>query len=128
MPSRTSGPFVSGTSPYSTTCRWLPRVEEVQASARKYLRILHLPEGLPQDLTVIHDHPDVAAAIPVLRSGLREGYEPVGSVYKGHARAAAAQPEIEEPTVELQRLVDVDNLNCHVVEADGPGTAHVLPR
>src|SRR5881275_3725454 len=58
--------------------------------------------------------------------------ELVAHVDKGGALAAAAQIELEDLAVPVQRLVDVADLDRHMVDADQPGllaVAHlILPR
>jgi hypothetical protein len=47
--------------------------------------------------------------------------ELVAHLDESHRVAARLQGEIEEPAVEFKRLVDVTNLQCHMVDADQAG-------
>ena len=79
-----------------------------------------LVERLPHPGSVVHHQPEVA--IPVGRAGLavREGEELVAHVEEGHAGHAAAQLELEDAAVELDRFVHVADDERDVVDADHP--------
>jgi len=55
-----------------------------------------------------------------LRSALGDRDELVAQVDEGHARRPAPQPELEDPAVELERVVDALDLERNVVDADEP--------
>jgi hypothetical protein len=65
----------------------------------------------------------VAAVVGGLRAPGRERDELVAHVDERHARAAAAQLEVEDRAVEVERLVDVADFQGDVVQADGPWLA-----
>ena len=59
-----------------------------------------------------------------LRPPLGERDELVAHVHEGHAAGAAAELEVEDAPVELERLLDVADLEGDVVQADEPRAAH----
>src|SRR5919107_6321697 len=99
-----------------------PRVEEVEAPARKYLNP-HLPQGATDDPPVVDHHPDMPVIVWGAALAFRERDELVPRVYKSHPRSAAPQLYLEEAPVELQRLLDVPDLESDVVEPDEPRPA-----
>src|SRR5690348_13654003 len=58
-----------------------------------------------------------AGRLPV---ALREGHELVAEVDEGHRAGPAAQRELEDLSVEGERLVDVADLEGHVVDPERP--------
>ena len=61
----------------------------------------------------------MAAVVGRLRATLLQGQELVAEVDEGVAVAAAADLEVEQAAIERQGLVDVADLDGHVIEADG---------
>ena len=66
----------------------------------------------------------MAVGVGRLRPPLRERDELIAHVHKGHAAGAATELEVEDAPVELERLLDVADLEGDVVQADEPGAAH----
>ena len=66
----------------------------------------------------------MAVRVGRLRPPLRERDELVAHVHEGHAAGAAAELELEDAPVELERLLDVADLEGDVVQADEPGAGH----
>jgi hypothetical protein len=56
--------------------------------------------------------------VGLLRAAGRKGDEQVAHVDEGHAAAAAAQRELEDPPVELERLADIADLEGDVIQAN----------
>src|SRR5206468_6922028 len=96
-----------------------PGVEEVEPAAR-----LDLDAGgyerLARRLFVVDDEAEVACVVGGLRPAFRKRDELVAHVDEGHAPRAATQLEVEDPTVELERVVDALDLERNVVDADEP--------
>jgi len=80
----------------------------------------------PSNFLVVDDETEVAVPVGLLRAAGRERDELVAHVDEGHAAAAAAQLELEDSPVELERLVDVAHLEGDVVQADEPWARHRL--
>ena len=118
MPASTAGVFENWISEYWTTWTRLPQGSlEVQPVAGLDVDA-RLAEGLPNRGAVVHHQPEVA--VPVRRAGLavRQGEELVAHVEERHARHPAAQLELEDAAVELDRFVDVADGQHDVVDAD----------
>jgi heme exporter protein A len=76
----------------------------------------------PAHRGAVVDHEAEVAVAPRGRVvHLREREELVAHVEEGHPVRAAAQLALEDPAVELDRLVHVAHLERHVVDADHPG-------
>ena len=97
-----------------------PRIEEVQAATRKDAGA-GLLQRAPGGVEVVDDEADVPVRVGLLGAAGRERDELVAHVDEGHAPSAAAQREIEDPSVELERLVDVGDLHRYVVHTDQSG-------
>ena len=69
-------------------------------------------------------------AIRWLRAPLGESKELVAHIDECHPRHAAAQVEVEQRSVELERLVEIAHFERDVVEADRPcfGRGHCRSR
>src|SRR5918997_525698 len=108
-----------------------PRVDKVQSLPGEYLHV-QPPQRPPDRLPVVHDDADVAVRVRRLRPLPDDGDKLVPGVDKRHLRPAPAQLEVEDAPVELERRVDVVDLDGHVVEPDQPGAwLHgriILPR
>jgi uncharacterized cupin superfamily protein len=100
-----------------------PRIEEVQAAARQDA-CAGLFQRAPGSFEIVDDETDVSVRVGLLGATGRERDELVTHVDEGHALTAAAQREVEDPSVELERLVDVGDLHRNVVHADQSGTLH----
>jgi hypothetical protein len=94
-----------------------PGVEEVEPAAGLEFDA-GVCERLAGRLLVIDDEAEVAGSVRRLCSAFRERDELVADVDEGHARRAAAQLEVEDPAVELERVVDALDLERNVVDAD----------
>ena len=120
MPASTGGALVNWISEYWTTStrlphgsrKWSPRPGSTSTPASW--------SACRTRAAVIHHEPEVA--VPVRRAGLalRERQELVAHVEEGHARHAAAQLELEDAAVEVDRLVHVADRQRDVVDADQP--------
>ena len=97
-----------------------PRIEEVQAAAGKDAGA-GLLQRVPRGVEIVDDEPDVPVRVGLLGAAGRERDELVAHVDEGHATSAAAQREVEDPSVELERLVDVGDLHRYVVHTDQSG-------
>ena len=109
-----------------------PRVDEVEPAAGQDLGA-RLLERLAQRRAVVDDEAEVAVLVLGLRAAGGERDELIAHVDERHARAAAAQRELEQPAVEGERLVDVADLERDVVDADqtrlgGLGRSHGATR
>src|SRR5262249_6333866 len=86
-----------------------PRVEEVEAAPR-----LDLDAGLLERaagrLLVVDDEAEMPMSVGRLRPAFGERDELVADVDEGHASAASSELEVEDPSVELERLVDAADL------------------
>src|SRR5215210_5496664 len=94
-----------------------PRVEEVKASARHDL-YPHLLERPPDHPPVVYHHPDVPVFVGGAVLALGERDELVSCVYERHPGSASPQLDLEEASVELERLLYVPDLDGDVVEPD----------
>ena len=117
----TPGVRSNWTSPYSTisnrfphgSLKWTPRpLEDLEARA--------LGVALHR-LLVVDDEAEVAVVVGRLPASLADREELVAQVDERHPRHAPAQLEVEEPRVELQRLVEVADLERDVVDPDQSG-------
>src|SRR5205085_8621965 len=77
-------------------------------------------ERAPGRLLVVDDEAEVAGLVGRPRAPPDEGDELVADVDERHAARAAAQPQVEEAAVELERAVDVVHLERDVVDPDEP--------
>src|SRR5215208_7207313 len=94
-----------------------PRVEEVKASARHDL-YPHLLERPPDHPPVVYHHPDVPMFVGGAVLALGERDELVSCVYERHSGSATPQLDLEEASVELERVLYVPDLDSDVVEPD----------
>jgi hypothetical protein len=62
----------------------------------------------------------MAGAVPTTRAAGHERQELIADVDEGGAVRATTQRELEEPAVEGERLLDVSDLECDVIDADEP--------
>ena len=92
-----------------------PRVEDVVAAEPTPAC---LDRRLDRALAVVHDEPDVAVAVRLLRTSLAERDELVAGVDECHAAPAATERQLEDGAVELERSVEVVDFQCDVVEPD----------
>ena len=94
-----------------------PGVDEIETASRLDLRA-GIGERLARRLLVVDDQTEVTAAVRRLSSALRERDELVADVDEGHVRRASTELEIEDPAVELERVVDALDLERDVVDPD----------
>ena len=97
-----------------------PRIVEVEASAARYVDA-RLEQRAARLLLVVDDEAEVPRAVRLLRAALHQRNELVAHVDERHPSPAASQLELEESSVELERLVDVADLERDVVDADESG-------
>jgi hypothetical protein len=79
---------------------------------------------LPHLGSVVHDEPEVARLVGSARLAVRKREELIAHVEEGHARQPAAQLELKNPAVELDRLLYVSHAERYMIDADHP--SHVL--
>jgi hypothetical protein len=84
-----------------------------------------LGERGPDRVAVVDDEAEVASLVGTLAAALGHGQELVAEVEEGHAAHAAAQLEGEQPPVEVERGVEVCDLERDVVDADQTSRAHI---
>ena len=112
-------------SAYSTISNWLPH-GSVKRSPRPAER---LEPGLghrgADGLAVVDDEPEMAPLVGTLAAALGDGEELVAEIEEGHAGHAAAELEGEQPAVEVERGVEVADLERDVIDADEPGGGHI---
>ncbi len=97
-----------------------PGIEEVEAAAGKDAGA-GLLQRVPGGFEIVDDEPDVPMRVRFLRPTRRERDELVTHVDERHAPPAAAQRVVEDPSVEVERLVDVGDLHRYVVHTDQSG-------
>ena len=90
---------------------WIP---EVEAPTGEHLHA-GLRESLSRGLFRVDHEPEVPVLIRVLRPARRKRNELVAQVDKRHPGPAPAELELEDPPVERKRLLDVADLERHVV-------------
>src|SRR5690606_32817523 len=91
-----------------------PWVEEIQKAPRQRLNASFL-QGRAYRLLVIDHQCKVPAVAGRLPAALLKGEAAVTEIDEGSVFALAAQLEVEQPTVEFQRLVDVADLDRDVI-------------
>src|SRR4029079_10801125 len=72
----------------------------------------------------VDDEPQGAVRVGRLRPPCGEREELVAHVHEGHAPGAATELEVEDAPVELERLLDVADLEGDVVQADEARAKH----
>src|SRR5947207_10613061 len=108
-----------------------PGIEEIEERALDHRRAGRLG-ALFDARAIVDDKADMAAldaALLAIRHP-RHVDELVAHIDKGAALAAAAQVEVEDLAVPVERLVDVADLDRHMIDADQPGllaVAHLHP-
>ena len=95
-----------------------PGIEEIQEPAGQRLDA-GLRERLADRVLVIDHEPEMTPVIGGLLAALLQREELIAKIDEGRGLALAAQLEVEQPTVEGQRLVDVADLERDMIEADG---------
>ena len=95
-----------------------PGIAEVQPPAGLDLHVVRGFERGAHRLLVVDDEPEVAPVVRALLAPLGQREELVAQVDEGHAGRDAPQVQLEEPAVELQRLVDAVDLERYVVDSD----------
>ena len=100
-----------------------PRIAKVETTAAEDLDSRRL-ERPPRRVLVVDDEPEVAVLVGRLRAPLRERDELVAHVDERHPVRAAAQRELEQLTVERERLVDVADLERDVIDPHEPSLWH----
>ncbi len=100
-----------------------PGIAEVQPAAARDVGAGVL-EPAAHLLAVVHHEAEVALPVGLLGAAGGEHEELVAHVDERHAGHAPPELQLEDATVERERLVDVVDLEHQVVDADQPG--HVL--
>src|SRR5262245_17142902 len=103
-----------------------PGIADVEARRRGH-RNARLDERITNRLLVVYDQAEVAVKVRRLRPPPGKGDELIAHVHEGHRVAhPAAQLEVEDLPVPLECLVDVADLERHVVDPDEPGHVATL--
>ena len=97
-----------------------PGIEEVEAAAGKDAGA-GLLQRVAGSFEIVDYEPDVPMRVGLLGAASRQRDELVAHVDEGHAPPAAAQREVENPSVELEGLVDIADLHRYVVHTDQSG-------
>ena len=92
-------------------------VEEVETPAREDLGAGR-GERAPRRLLVVDDEPEVPGAVRRLRAALHQRQELVADVDERRTCGATAQAQLEQAAVELERALEVLDLERDVVDAD----------
>ena len=95
-----------------------PRIAEVEEPAGNDVHT-RIRERRANGFLVVDDEAEVSAVVGALCPPFLEREELVAEVDEGSGVAPAAQGEVEQATVERQRLVNVTDLEGNVIEADG---------
>ena len=95
--------------------RVAPRVDEAQVAVRLDPR---LEQRRPHRVGVVDHEPEVALPVRPGAMALREREELIAHVEEGHPGHPAAQLEAEQAPVEVERGVEIADLERHVVDAD----------
>ena len=123
---RIAGSFGNWMLSYSTTCRRIaPGSTEVETAAGQDLDAAASSAAVTLS-QVIDDEPEVALLVGRLRRPFGESDELVADVEERHPRDAASQLVLEDLAVELQRLLEVADLERDVVDTDQASPTHVL--
>src|SRR5579885_3324299 len=117
MPRSTCGALVNWTLPYSITSTRLPQGSRKSRKGPHQTRACRLCER-PDLRSVVHHHAEVPLPVLVRRLGLHERDELVAHVDKGLALAAAAELELENLPIEIERCIDIAHLEGDMVHAD----------
>src|SRR4051812_37858170 len=94
-----------------------PRVEKVEKPARQRLDT-RLGQRLADCFLVVDHESEMATVIGRLRSAFLQREELVAEIDEGRSAALAAKLEVEQATVERQRLFDIADLEGDMIEAD----------
>ena len=98
-----------------------PGVAEIETAAAQDVGA-HLLQSPPHGLAVVDHEPEVALAVRRgLPPALGQHEELVAHVDEGHAVHAAAQLEVEDAPVEVERRFEVRHLEHEVVDPHEPG-------
>ena len=97
-----------------------PWIQEVEEPSVEKLHP-HLGQGPAHERLVVDRDAEVPVVVRRLPTAFGEVDELVAEVDEGGVLAAAGDIELEEPSVEVERLVDVTDLQGDVVDADGSG-------
>ena len=92
---------------------WVEEVVPADLDARR-------AHGRKRGFFVLDDEADVPVAVGRLSSLTRESDELVADVDEGHVSRPPAERDVEDPPVELERLVYVVDLDGDVVDPDEP--------
>src|SRR5690606_37841305 len=95
-----------------------PRVEEIEEGAGQGLDSRFLQRGAHRFL-VIDDKAEVTAVIRGLPAPRLQCQELVAEINEGGVLAPTSQFEAKESAVKLQRLVDIPDLERHMVDSNG---------
>jgi uncharacterized cupin superfamily protein len=94
-----------------------PGIEEIEAAAGEDADA-GLIERAPSGFEIVDDEAEMPMRVGLLGAAGGECDELVAHVDEGHAPPASAQSEVEDPSVEVERLVDVAHLESDMVHTD----------
>jgi hypothetical protein len=94
-----------------------PRVEEIKKRTGQWVHA-RLRQRLADGVLVIHDESKMTAVVSGLGATLLQREELIAQIDKGRGLAPTAKVEVEEATVERQRLIDITDLKSDMVETD----------
>ena len=128
IPRAISGAFVNWICRYSTTWKWLPHGSRKSRPRPGRMRAPASSSERRAAVEIVDDEADVPVGVGLLGAAGRQRDELVAHVDEGHAPSAAAQREVEDPSVELERLVDVGDLHRYVVHTDSRARLDIARR
>src|SRR6516225_1988648 len=96
-----------------------PRIEKVEKGSRHQLAAGRF-DPVAHTRPVVDDEPEMAAPVLVRFADLHHVDELVAELDKGVARPFCPELEVEDLAVEIERLIDVADLDRDVVDADEP--------
>ena len=102
-----------------------PRIVKVEAAAREDLDAGGF-ERSTRGLLVLDDEPEVACSVRLPRLTLHERDELVADVDEGGTMRPPAQRELEDLPVEVQRFLDVSDLERDVVDPGETRQCHAF--
>ena len=97
-----------------------PKGQKVEKASSQRLDP-HLSQGPANRLPVVDHESNVTAVVSGLRATLLQGEELIAKIKKGGGFASATEFEVKQSAVKRQRLVDIADLERHVIQTDGPG-------
>ena len=99
------------------------RIDEIEAAAGEDLDACCF-ERASRRLLVVDDETEVARAVARLRPALHQRDELIADIDERRVVRATAKLDVEQSAVELERAIDVVDLERDVVDSDEPRLAH----